>query len=248
MNIFTFFSHDEITRVDSSADIAVIFDVLRDSTLITAAFKAGASKIIPVREIDDAFKIANEIGLEKALICGAKDGQTIDGFDLGDSPQEFAPDKAKDKVIVCYSVNICNAIEILRNTPRVLFGCINNIQAIIDSIDIPSNIHLLCAGKLGNFAFEDAVCAGMFIRRIVDGYSGKIGLNDASGTSEYLYNQHHRDITGMMMKSSYGDFLRKIGRESDIEFAAQIDCVNIAPELSLNKDHILPMVVSDNSV
>ncbi len=246
MDILTFFTPAEMAGLDTSADVVIVIDVLRGTTTMTAAFDAGASKIIPVLDIDMAFKINQKIGIEKSLLCGAHKNENIDGFDLGSSPLEYTPDKVKGKILVFYSINTSKAVDAARNSGRVLLSCFNNIQAVIESVEYPSKMYLLCTGKMGRFSFEDAVCAGMFIQRFIDSYSGEIGLNDASATSRHIYQRHRKNILKMLQQSSQGHFLTKIKSEKDLEFAARVDSVNIVGELSLDKTHILPTIALEN--
>jgi len=50
----------------------------------------------------------------------------------------------------------------------------------------------------------------------------------------------------MLKMSSQGHFLAKIKCENDLEFAARVDSVNIVPELSLDKTHIIPTIALEN--
>jgi 2-phosphosulfolactate phosphatase len=242
MDIITFFTPAEFAGLDSSADVVIVFDVLRGTTTITAALRAGAAKIYPIGQIDEASPIMQTLGGDHIMLCGSLNGEPIENFHLGSSPLEFLPEKVGGKTIIYYSINMANAVKTSARAQRILLGCFNNMQAIIDSVEYPSQIHLLCAGKMGRFSFEDAVCAGMFIQRLVDGYSGEVGLNDASVTSRYLYYRHHRDIPGMLIQSAQGHYLKQTNHEADLDYAGQIDTVNIVPELSLDKTHIIPTV------
>ncbi len=242
MDILTFFTPTEIMGLDGKANVIVVFDVLRGSTTIVAAFKAGATRIIPVVDLDQAVRLAFKLGREDVLLCGERNGEPIEGFDMGNSPLEYTPDKVEGKTLIFSSSNCSKAILASRNAKRILIGCFNNIQAIMESIEQPSTIYLLCAAKMGRFSFEDAVCAGMFIHIFMESYSGEIGLNDASSTSRYLYRQHHRDILGMLKQSSHGNFLTKLGRQQDLEYAALVNSETIVPELSLDKNYIIPTV------
>lgn len=246
MDILTFFTPAEMAGLDGKANVVVVFDVLRGSTTIVAAFKAGAARIIPVVEIDEAIELAQKMSRDDVLLCGERNGETIEGFDMGNSPLEYTPEKVAGKTLIYSSTNCSKAILASRNAKRILIGCFNNIQAIIESVGQTTTIHLLCAGKMGRFSFEDAVCAGMFIHIFLESYSGEIGLNDASSTSRYLYRQHHRNILGVLKQSSHGNFLTKIGHEKDLEYTAWVNSETIVPELSLDKNYIIPTVALQN--
>ena len=246
MDILTFFTPAEMSGVDYIPDAVIIFDVLRGSTTISSAFKSGTSRIIPAADIGKANDLAEKIGRGNVLLCGSTNGEKIEGFDLSGSPLEASGDRVAGKTIIYLAVNISNAISASKKAARVLIGCFNNMQAVLESIGHPRTIHLVCAGKMGRFSFEDAVCAGMFVQLVVDSFSGEIALNDASSTARFLYYRHHRDLEGMLRQSSQGHHLSKLGYDDDLEYAAQISNINIVPELSLDKTHLISTTVLEN--
>ncbi len=83
----TRFSYFSLEQARHAIGVAVIVDVLRAFTTAAYAFQAGASKIIPVTDIDKALKMQNEY--ERAFIMGEEGGFKPDGFDLSNSPAEI---------------------------------------------------------------------------------------------------------------------------------------------------------------
>ena len=64
----------------------VVIDVLRASSTITVALNNGAREIIPVASIESAVKISGSLFGEVTLRGGERNGKTIEGFNLGNSP------------------------------------------------------------------------------------------------------------------------------------------------------------------
>jgi len=246
LNILTFFTPAEMTNINIGADVVVVVDVLRGSTTIASAFKAGASKIIPCGDLEHAFRIQNELGHDKALLCGNINDEYIDGFNLGSSPLEFTPAVIQHKALIFCSPNITKALAIARHHQRILLGCFNNLNAVLECLGNPANLIVLCAGKNGHFSLEDAVCAGMMIQFLLNRTETEFSLNDAASTARYLFYRHHRDILGMLNQSAQGIFLSKLGYSQDIEYSARLNTLNIVPELSLGKDYIIPTVAVEN--
>jgi len=242
MDILTFFTPAEMAGPKLTADTAIVVDVLLGTTTISAALKAGASKVITVSEVDEAIKFANELGREKTLIGGNRSIDETGGFDLGSSPGEYSLDKIQRKNLIFCSPDITGAVTAAQHVGRVLLGSFNNMQAVLQSAGSPSVLHILCAGKGGRFSLEDAVCAGMFIQHILNRIEVDFSLNDASSTARYLYYRHHRNILGMLTQSSYGHYLSRLGRHKDIEHAGMMNIANIVPELSPDKSHFIPTV------
>ena len=64
----------------------VMIDVLRASTTICYALKAGAKSVIPVGEPGEATEMRAKIGVENSVLGGEREGLKIENFDLGNSP------------------------------------------------------------------------------------------------------------------------------------------------------------------
>ena len=97
MEIEIVFTHENLPKRDYQGKTAVVIDVLRATSSITAALMNGAVSVIPVNEPAEAFSLRKHYNY---LLAGERDGLIIDGFDFGNSPLEFTPEKVKDKTIV----------------------------------------------------------------------------------------------------------------------------------------------------
>jgi 2-phosphosulfolactate phosphatase len=225
-----------------------VIDVLLGTTTISAALKAGAAKVVTASDVDEAIKLADTLGREQTLIGGNQSDSEMVDFDLSNSPGEYSLNKIQRKNLIYCSPDTASAVAAVRHADRVLLGSFNNMQAVIQSAGSPSVLHVLCAGKAGRFAMEDAVCAGMFIQQILNRLEMDFSLNDASSTARYLYYRHHRNIIGMLSQSSYGHFLSRHGHYKDIEYAGMMNIANIVPELSLDKRYFIPTVVLEKMV
>jgi 2-phosphosulfolactate phosphatase len=238
MEILTFFAPVELTELAESAEVMIVFDVLGGSTTVTAALNGGISRVVPVSRVEEAIRLGQILGRDYALLSGEKNGLKIQGFDITCSPLEFGNGIAKGKTLVFLSDSFSEAVQKSNHSKRILLGCFNNIEAIVESIGRPDKVHLLCVGKSGKFSFEDAVCAGMFIETVLRRYGGEDGLNDASVTSRYLYGRHTHDIFQLLRDSGRGQYLAKNGRERDLKFIARTNISKMVPALSEDKTHI----------
>ena len=79
--------------------IFVVIDVLRATSTIITAFMNGCKSIVPVAEIEEAFRLANG-AMAGALIGGEREGLGVEGLDLGNSPLEYTPDRVRGQTIV----------------------------------------------------------------------------------------------------------------------------------------------------
>jgi 2-phosphosulfolactate phosphatase len=231
-----------MTDLNINSDNVVIIDVLRACTTLTVALKSGATKIAPMEDPEQARATYYDQGPIKAALGGSINGELINGFELGNSPLDYTPAVLRHKTLIYCSDNLSRAIDAVRSQERVCLGCFNNMNAVLAAIRNCHIISFLCVGKNGRFALEDAVCAGMFIQFILNNIETNFSLNDAASTARYLYYRHHRDILGMLNQSSHGLYLSKLGYSTDLEYAAQVNNINIIPELSSDKSSIIPSV------
>jgi 2-phosphosulfolactate phosphatase len=235
--VITLFTPSELVGIDLRGGVAIVIDVLRGSSTIVQALKNGASRIIPAGEIDEARALADEWPTGEYLLCAERNALKVDGFNLGNSPFEYDPETVSGKDLIYSSTNCSKALLASYEADRVIIGTFNNISAIMESVGTASRIFLVCAGKMGRFALEDAVCAGMFVNEFLRDSSHEIALNDASRTAKLLFDFYHRDILKLLRESSHGNYLLTLGMDRDLDFVAQVDSERIVPELSLDKTY-----------
>jgi 2-phosphosulfolactate phosphatase len=236
--VLTLFTPSELVGIDLRGSVAIVIDILRGSSTVIYALKNGAARIIPVAEIEEAREMADNWPTGELILCAERNAVKVTGFDLGNSPFEYAPEIVDGKNLIYSSTNCSKALLSSYGADRVLIGAFNNISAVLSTIGPASRVFLVCSGKMGRFALEDAVCAGMFVNEFLKDTSHSVALNDASRTAKLLFDFHHRDLLSMLKESSHGSYLIHLGAENDLELASQVDSVRIVPELSLDKSYI----------
>src|SRR6185295_4619519 len=85
------FSPALINLFDVSESIVVVVDILRATSSICVAFAHGAESVIPLASIEESLAY-KEKGY---LIAGERNGEMIEGFDMGNSPFSFMEDRIK---------------------------------------------------------------------------------------------------------------------------------------------------------
>ena len=71
----------------------MVIDVLRASTTIIHALESGATEVTPCVEIEEARRMSAALPKGHTVLGGERDGLKIDGFDLGNSPEEYTPER-----------------------------------------------------------------------------------------------------------------------------------------------------------
>ncbi|MCX7429756.1 MAG: 2-phosphosulfolactate phosphatase, partial [Planctomycetia bacterium] len=135
--------------------IAVVIDVLRASTTIVTALAHGATGVRPVLTVEVARALAAGFGSGSGsdsgvLLGGERGGLRIDGFDLGNSPLEYARARVAGRRIVITTTNGTAAVDACTAASEVLIGAIvNRAAAAARARELAvahgtSNIHLGC--------------------------------------------------------------------------------------------------------
>jgi 2-phosphosulfolactate phosphatase len=222
----------EFTDDNLRGTVAVVIDVLRSSSTIAAAVASGAREVIPVSTPAEAGELAMRAGRDATLLCGERDGRRIEGFDLGNSPVEYTPDRVAGRTLVFASTNGSPVMVRVRTSDRVFVGGFNNFSAVVANILAAAKpVAILCSGRLEQFSYEDFVCGGKFVAALQSQWSGTAELNDAARAAAELFQTLHGDISRVLRESTHGKYLASIGFESDLDFCAQVDSLPVVPML-----------------
>ncbi len=217
---------------------AVVLDILRASTTICHALAAGASAVRPCLEI-----AAEHFG-SKAVLGGERDGVRIDGFELGNSPDEYRPDTVAGRVVVFTTTNGTRAMLDCHRAKRVLIGSFVNLTSLCDQLATAPSVHLVCAGTKRRITREDVLCAGAITDRLVaSGAATMQDLNDEARIAGDAWREAMHGADGVdpgaikalartLRETQGGRNLLALGLERDIDAAAQIDKIRLVPELN----------------
>jgi 2-phosphosulfolactate phosphatase len=145
---------------------AVAIDVLRASTSLAVACANGAARIVPFATTAEA--IAFRDRTPGALACGEREGRIVPGFDLGNSPAEFTPERVGRRPLAFASTNGARAMLATSGCRRRLLAGFVNLSATVEALANEDEVWLVCAGKLGRFSLEDAACAGTVAARLLE--------------------------------------------------------------------------------
>lgn len=231
MKFEVYFSPSEVDELSMRGRNVVIIDVLRATTTICTALRNGAREIIPTPDVVNATKISSNLSSEARLLGGERQGKKIDGFDLGNSPAEYTPEKVTGKSIIFSTTNGAGAIYKCRYASTALIASFVNVSAIVQAVaEIGGTWTILCSGRQGAFSVEDAACAGMIISQVEA--LTDVDIEDAGLTAVILYKNFKKSILGMLKKSMHGKYLISIGFEDDLALCAKVDSVPVVPVAS----------------
>lgn len=210
-------------------DLTIVIDLLRASTTIIVALN-NFNKVIPVNNDKLAFKIKEEY--PDAILAGEKDLNTIEGYDITNSPKII-----QDYVGDIFVINTTNGTKVLENIKnrnenvKVLVGAGINARALaIKSLEMADHeIELIMAGRHETFNIEDCIGAGLIINEIVDVAKErniKIELEESAIAAMILAEDKNR--AKELIGNSWGSKkLTKIGLKDDVEICQQLNTLDI---------------------
>jgi len=230
MKVDVAFTADEVQYKDKGDRIGVVIDVLRATTSAVMALKNGCSSFIPITSIEEARETSKRFEKGKVLLGGAKRGVKVQGFDLGNSPDDYQKEVVKGKDIIFTSSNGTKAMHQLQSARKVLITSFLNISAVCNELlTLNTDVLIACSGDFGVFSLGDAVCAGMIVDRLSETLSEELEKSDTATVTQILYGVHKKDIRKMLLQSEWGQYLIGLGLGKDIDTCAQIDSAPIVP-------------------
>lgn len=147
--------------------LAVIIDVFRAFTTECYVMANGAERIIPVGDIEAAYKLKEDN--PDYLLMGERKCRMLPGFDYGNSPAQIEQVDFAGKTVIhttsAGTQGIVNAIH----AEEIITGSFVNAKAVAKYImsKNPAELSFVCMGLEGNIsAYEDIFCA-MYIKSIL---------------------------------------------------------------------------------
>ncbi|HYX49995.1 MAG TPA: 2-phosphosulfolactate phosphatase [Ktedonobacteraceae bacterium] len=164
MHLNVFFTPSAIVNSEASTnDVYIVIDVIRATTTQSVMFDQGATRVLVASTVEEAKEAAQKI--PGRLLCGERNVQPVPGFDYGNSPVQFSQIDLTERELIMTTTNGTRAFYACPQDATRLAGSFYNAEAVALKAlemakDNDGDIHLVCAGELGYFALDDAVCAG----------------------------------------------------------------------------------------
>ena len=221
--------------------IAVVIDVLRASTTIITALANGAARVRPMADVAATRACAAALG-PGGILGGERGGVRIDGFDLGNSPAEYARDRVAGRSLVITTTNGTAALAACRAAREIVVGAIVNRSAVAAAVRQLAaaadcgDAHLVCAGTDGTVTAEDVLAAGAIL---------DAALRDAP--AEELDAPARAALAAEFRRAPGGANLVALGMEADLPCCAALDAVAVVPRLDAASGWLTEMVPNAES-
>ncbi|CCQ94457.1 putative 2-phosphosulfolactate phosphatase [[Clostridium] ultunense Esp] len=232
---------DEIKGEMIVGKTVVIFDVLRSSSTILAAFLAGVSEVIPVETLGKAFLLQNS----ETLLAGERYCKKISGFHFSNSPSELSSQSLQGKRLILSTTNGTRAIQKAMRGEHVLIGSFLNGSAVAQKVlQIGKELTLYCAGSRNEFAYEDGLAAGFLINKLFELSKDPLELSDFSQLLYDGYLQNINRIEEVLLKTATGKRLAQLGLTEDIRYSSRRDTIPLVPYLQEGRIFVHPETYS----
>jgi 2-phosphosulfolactate phosphatase len=216
MRVHVAFTPAEAAR----APVGIVVDVLRATSTIAQALASGYERVYCCAEIDEALELREKLG--EGLLGGERNAVKIEGFDVGASPREFVGEPRAETVIFSTTNGTRAILQGAALCEEVLLGSLLNLDAVAAAArERGEDVEILCAGFQGQFALDDAYCAGR-IAQLVGGEP-----TDSSKAAEAIARAWPDPHEGLLART-YGP----PGLEEDIAFCAQVSLLDVVPRLN----------------
>ena len=231
-----------VSEDELAGSTVVVIDLLRASSTICQALAAGAREVVPFVEVEATLAAAESAGRSDVVLGGERRGERINGFDLGNSPSEYTPAAVGGRRVFITTTNGTRALYHARRARRVIVGAFLNLSAVVASLGDEASVDILCAGTDGGETREDVLAAGAFVRRITEATERDWQLNDVArdacrawdavvATATAAGRSLNEQIALELRNTPGGRNLLDIGLDQDLVDCAQVDRLDVVPEL-----------------
>jgi 2-phosphosulfolactate phosphatase len=220
MKVDVALSVNDIKQEEIQKKTVIVIDSLRATSTILTALYQGSKLVIPVETVGQALQFH---GQKNTVLIGERYCKKVNGFDLGNSPQEISKVDLSDKTVVITSTNGTKALQKVKKAPHILVGCfLNMTHCIQQALSYKKDILIICAGRRGQFAIEDGLTAGMMIYYLRHN-KADIEISDISLMLENDYHCKQDLLFEIIEQGATAKRLIQTAQEDDIHFCLQLD-------------------------
>jgi len=219
MKIETVLSPTLFSQIENVENkVVVVIDILRATSTISTILHNGAKAVIPVKEET----IAKEYKAKGFLVGGERGGETIEGFDFGNSPFQYKPEIVKGEEVVLTTTNGTKCIEMSAHAYQVVIGSFLNLDKVVEHINyLNKDIVLFCAGWKNLVNLEDSLFAGAVACSFTDEE-----LDDATLLCIDAYRAAQEDLFKALQNSNHFQRLASKGVTKDIEYCCKRNMID----------------------
>ena len=245
MRVDVTFTPTGLTQAEVHGRVVFVIDILRATTSMCAALTHGARAIIPVSSTEEALRLAQTIGSTDVLLAGERNCSRIPGFHLGNSPLEMTESAVRGKTIILTTTNGTDALLACHAAGAVYPAAAANLSLAAERgrevLEGDQSILIVCAGRNGDFALDDAYCAGRLAAAIFGSTKPRRELNDAGLASLDLVRRYGDRWERPLAYSRSGRELVKLGFRPDVRDAGRLDAYPVLAQFHERRVTLVPV-------
>jgi 2-phosphosulfolactate phosphatase len=216
---------------------ALVIDVLRASTTIVTALSNGCLGVVPVADAAEARRRA--VATPGALLAGERRGEPLAGFDLGNSPGEFTPERVGGRLVFLTTSNGTVALLAARAAAAVAVAAFANLGAAAAwAVAGGRDVIVTCAGERGARSLEDEVCAGLLVDRMLAACPAAIAGPEAQVAAQQA-RPYAADLGRLARDSGWARYLASRGRGGDVTTCLSVDTFTLVPVYRADVDKVV---------
>jgi 2-phosphosulfolactate phosphatase len=174
-----------------------------------------------------------------AILAGERKSDPPEGFDLGNSPLEFTPDRVRGRTIVLTTSNGTRALAAAQAAAAVgVAALVNASAAAAWALARGTDVVLVCSGELGAPALEDDACAGLLVARLV-AEAPAAARTPAAEAAEALGARYGKALAELARDAPHARGLAAKGRGADVAFCLALDTTAVVPVLVPGVDKLV---------
>ncbi len=217
--------------------VAVIVDALRASATAAMLLDAGATEILVVAEVEDAFRVKKS--RPDALLFGERGGLPPEGFDYGNSPRHVQA--AKGRPVIFTTSNGSARLHEAYGAPALYLASTVNALALVGKLAGQArDVVLVPAGNVADPAYdaqEDWVAATA-IAMLADAPIGEGALL----FRDWRQRIELDGVQKLFQTAPHAQELRNLGLEDDIAFCARSNITDALPRADSIQGKALTLV------
>lgn len=221
------FTPEDYSYFKGRFDIVVVIDVLRATSAICSAINNGLKSVIPVSTVEEAL----EYKAKGYLVGAERQGEIVEGFDIGNSPYSYMDPELIGKEVALTTTNGTRAINIASEAETVIIGSLINLQSVVDWLENQGkDVLCLCSGWKDKFNLEDTICGGAIADALIN--TGKFTSDeDSSVAAKYLFQSARGNYMGYLKSSSHRRRLKRLNLNEDIKYCLTPNQMDVIPIL-----------------
>jgi 2-phosphosulfolactate phosphatase len=214
------------------AAVAIVIDVLRATTTIAHALAQGYSRVLACAGLDHARELAGRLG-NGTVLAGERECVRPEGFQLGNSPREFADGGPLGETLVLSTTNGTRAVvAAAARADTVVVASLANLTACAAAAarsarQAKGDVLVQCAGVSGSFAIDDAYTAGRYVAELRV-WLAEWEATDAAQAAEAIAGAYPSAAEGLGASRSARN-LRAADLADDVRYCARESVLDVVP-------------------